>query len=215
MRKVVVVGAGGHAKVVADLLRAGGYEIVGCTDNSRKGGLVNGMPILGREDDVLPGLLRDGVTHVFIALGDNQLRQQLAKMVADLGFEFAQAIGRSAVISPSASIGPGCAIMEGAIVNAEAEIGQFAVINTNASVDHDCRIGAFVHVAPGCALAGNVIVGDRAFLGAGVRVIPRIAIGADVIVGAGAVVARPIDGPGTWAGVPARLLKVADKVGGS
>lgn len=206
-RRVVVLGAGAHATVVADLLRVSGWEIVGCTDRDPTPRVVNGMNVLGAEEDVLPVLRAAGVEKAFVALGDNRLRQKVAAQAEAAGFDFVKAIGRSAVISPSATIGHGCAVMEGAVINAGAGVGAFAIVNTNASVDHDCVIGSFVHIAPGSALAGGVRVGDGAFLGVGTRVIPQVEIAPGAVVGAGAVVTRSLESAGTWVGVPAKLIK--------
>lgn len=210
MSRVAVIGAGGHAKVIIDLLRSGGHEVVACLDAGRVGQVVNGVPVLGDERVELPRLIEQGVDAAFVALGDNRLRQKVAVGVAALGLEMVSAIGRSAVISPSARLGQGCAIMEGAILNADVVIGNFAIINTNASVDHDGVVGAFAHIAPGSALAGGVEVGAGAFLGAGTRVIPGIKIADGAIVGAGGVVVRDIGSTGTWVGVPARQIKIKD-----
>ncbi len=210
MTRVAVVGAGGHAKVIIDLLRAGGHEVVACLDAGREGQVVNGVPVLGAEAAVLPVLAADGVAAAFIALGDNRLRRKVAATVEAMGFEIVSAIGKTAVISPSASLGKGCAIMEGTVINADARIGDFAIINTNASIDHDCQIGAFAHIAPGSALAGTVTVGDAVFMGVGSRAIPGITIAEGAIVGAGAVVVRDIGSPSTWVGVPARQISKKD-----
>lgn len=210
MSRVAVIGAGGHAKVIIDLLRAGGHEVVACLDAGREGQTVCGVPVLGDERIVLPELARQGVDAVFVALGDNRLRQKIVANITGMGFEMISAIGRSAVISPSAKVGAGCAIMEGAIVNADSRIGNFAIINTNASVDHDCVVGDFAHVAPGSVLAGGVQVGREVFLGAGTRVIPGLTIMEGCVVGAGAVVVRNIDSPGTWVGLPAKQITKKD-----
>lgn len=206
-QRVVVIGAGGHAKVVIDLLRGSGFHVVGCADPKPSSAEVNGVPVLGGEKEVLPLLRSQGVRFAFVALGDNRLRSRVADEVAGYGFEFVNAIGRSAVISQSARLGRGCALMEGAVVNADTIVGDFAIINTNASVDHDCVIGAASHVAPGAVLAGGVNVGQRTFMGAGCRAIPGVSICADSVVGAGAVVVDDIEQAGTWVGVPARLIK--------
>ncbi|MBB3834814.1 UDP-perosamine 4-acetyltransferase [Xanthomonas arboricola] len=206
MSRVAVVGGGGHAKVVIDLLRAGGHEVVACLDAALTGQQVSGVPVLGGEDEYLPRLQADGINDVFVALGENRLRRKVVARIQHLGMRFVSAIGGSAVLSPSAKIGAGCAIMEGAIVNADAVIGDFAIINTNASVDHDCVVGSFCHIAPGSVLAGCVRLGEGVFLGAGARVIPGIGIASDVIVGAGAAVVRDIDEAGVWVGVPVRQI---------
>lgn len=210
MSRVAVIGAGGHAKVIIDLLRAGGHEVVACLDAGREGQMVGGVPVLGDEAIALPALAAEGVKSAFIALGDNRLRRKVAAKVEALGFHMVNAIGKSAVISPSVRLGKGCAIMEGVVINADANIGDFAIINSNASIDHDCDIGAFTHIAPGSALAGTVKVGDAVFMGVGSRAIPGITIAEGAIVGAGAVVVRDIDSAGTWVGIPARQITRKD-----
>ncbi|MCU1162837.1 NeuD/PglB/VioB family sugar acetyltransferase [Stenotrophomonas maltophilia] len=208
MSKVAVIGAGGHAKVIIDLLRGGGHDVVACLDAGRVGQIVNGVPVLGDERVELPRLKEQGVDAVFVALGDNRLRQKVVAAIAAAGLEMIPAVGRSAVIAPSARIGRGCAIMEGAILNADAVVHDFAIINTNVSVDHDCVVGAFAHIAPGSTLAGGVEVGSSVFLGAGTRVIPGIKIADGAVVGAGGVVVRDVGSAGTWVGVPARQIKI-------
>jgi len=201
---IVIVGAGGHAKVIIELIRASGaYEIHGCTDAAAVGSQVLGVPVLGT-DDALADLYAQGIRHAFVALGDNAARLVAARKIRELGFEWVNAIGPRAIVSPSAKVGSGIAIMEGAIVNAEARLGDLAIINTGAVVDHDCEIGEGAHVGPGSTLAGNIKVGAGSFLGAGVTVIPGISIGEGATIGAGAVVIRDVPPRSTVAGVPAR-----------
>jgi UDP-perosamine 4-acetyltransferase len=201
---VVILGTSGHAKVVIELFRAAtDLEIIGCTGASGSGATVCGVPVIG-SDDLLPEVRGSGVKYAFVAVGDNTLRDKLGAMVSAMGFELPNAISPHAVVSPSAVLGRGIAVMAGVVINAEAKIGDLAVANTNCSIDHDCVIGRAAHVAPGCALAGNVTVGDRSFLGAGVCVIPEIKIGADVVLGAGSVVVRDVPSGTKAFGVPAR-----------
>ena len=141
-----------------------------------------GVPVIG-SDDLLPELRARGVKYAFVAVGDNALREKLGAMVSAMGFELPNAISPHAVISPSAVLGRGIAVMAGVVINAETRIDDLVIANTNCSIDHDCTIGRAAHIAPGCALAGNVTVGDRSFLGVGVCVIPEIEIGADVVLG--------------------------------
>src|SRR6516225_3940134 len=202
---VVIIGSGGHAKVVIELVRAEGkYQIKGCTAPGESGFVLGDVPILGT-DSVLPALLANGVKKAFVAIGDNHLRLRLLAQVSEMGFEIINAVSPNAVVSPSATLGRGIAIMAGAIINASAEIGDCAIINTNAGADHDCRIGSGTHVGPGSALAGNVEVGCESFLGTGTRVIPGVRIGSRTIVGAGSVVVRDIPDGVTAMGVPARI----------
>ena len=205
---VVVIGSGGHAKVVIELVRAEGkYQIKGCTGLGGGGFVLGDVPILGT-DSVLPAIWADGTRRAFVAIGDNHLRLRLFAQVSEMGFELINAVSPNAVVSPSATLGRGIAIMAGAIINASAEIGDGAIINTNAGVDHDCRIGRGAHIGPGSTLAGNVEIGCESFLGARTCVIPGIRIGSRAIVGAGSVVVRDIPDDVTAMGVPARITNV-------
>jgi UDP-perosamine 4-acetyltransferase len=202
---VVIVGSGGHAKVVIELVRAERkYQVRGCTGLGETGFVLGDVPILGT-DSLLTTVLAQGVRKAFVAIGDNRLRLRLLAQVSEMGFELINAVSPNAVISPSAVLGRGIAIMAGAIINASAQIGDGAIINTNASVDHDCCIGSGAHIGPGSALAGNVEVGRESFLGAGTCVVPGVRIGNRAIIGAGSVVVRDIPDEVTAMGVPARI----------
>ena len=204
--KTVIIGAGGHAKVVIDLFRAAGrYNLVGLVDSGVLGTLVNGAAIIGCDDD-LPRLRREGITHAHVAIGNNRVRLRLARELQEMGFTLANAISPAAVLSPSTVVGSGVAIMAGAVVNADSRLHDACILNTRASLDHDVQVGEGVHVAPGCALAGNVTIGRLSFLGVGTSVIPGIVIGEDAVIGAGACVVRPIPARAKAYGVPARLV---------
>jgi len=206
--QIVVVGAGGHAKVILDILLCQGtYDIIGLTDPGYKpGNTVLGFPVLG-DDDVLPALRREGVTGAFIAIGDNRLRSRLFDRVTEDGFELINAIHPRAIIAETVRIGRGVAVMAGGIINADASIGDNVIVNTGATVDHDCVIERDVHIAPGVHLGGNVHVKRRAFLGIGTAVIPEITIGEGAIIGAGSVVVDAISDYTLALGVPARPIR--------
>jgi UDP-perosamine 4-acetyltransferase len=207
LRLVVVIGSGGHAKVVIDILREQpDCELIGCLSPEPVGTVANGVRVIGG-DDLLPDLLRDGASHAFVALGDNRLRAKMLHCVSSLGFHLLNAISRHAVLSPSVTVRAGVAVMPGAIVNADTVISDGVIVNTGATVDHDCRLGAHCHIAPGTNLAGNVHIGSGAFLGTGVRVIPRVRIGEWSTVGAGAVVISDLPDNVVAIGVPARITK--------
>lgn len=201
---LIVIGAGGHAKVVIEAIRAQGlFEPVGCTDPNASGAEVLGVKIIGG-DDQLDVMRAEGVRHIFVALGEGRLRMRIGAALLQKGFVLPSVIHPAATISPSARIGRGVVVMAGAVINAEASIGDFAIINTLASIDHDCVLGAGVHVAPRTALAGCVELGEGVFLGVGAVVKPNIKIGDHVVVGAGGVVVRDLP-PGIEAiGVPAK-----------
>jgi UDP-perosamine 4-acetyltransferase len=210
-KEIIVVGAGGHAKVCIELLQAMGEKISYCigSQNESKTALF-GIPVL-KGDNNLHELQSKGFCRVFIAIGDNELRNKLAKLSVDIGYNLVNAISPTAVISPSARIGFGVAIMAGAIINSDCVINDLSIINTGATIDHDCHIGHSTHIAPQCALAGNVSVGDFSFVGIGTKIIPKINIGKYVIVGAGSVVITDFKTGSKAMGVPARSFKDRNK----
>lgn len=210
-RQVVVVGAGGHAKVVIELLQASaeGFDVMGLVDADPAPRLVLGLPVIG-DDSHLPRLRSQGIEAAFVAIGDNRRRSNLADKVREHGFGLVNAIGAGAVISPSARLGRGIAVMNGAVINAEAQVDDLTIINTGVLVDHDVRLHAGAHLGPGCALAGGVEVGARAFLGVGVTAVPGVRIGADTVVGAGACVVNNLPSGVLALGVPARVIRPLD-----
>ena len=213
MIKLVIIGGGGHAKVVIDILQSyPSLELVGITDQNteRRDQKISGVPIIG-DDSILPELIENGVSHAFIAIGDNSLRKKLFEKTAELGFQFANAIHPKAIISSSVKLGQGIAIMGGVVINAESIIGDNVVIDTSASIDHECQIANHAYVAPGVTLSGNVTVGEGAFIGAGATVIQGVRIGENAIVGAGAVVLHDISPATIVAGVPAKIIKEIER----
>jgi UDP-perosamine 4-acetyltransferase len=208
--RLVVLGGGGHAKVIFDILEdAGEYEIAGFVAPGGPHQAVLGHPWLG-DDACLEAILRSGVGHGFVALGDNRRRWDSIGALRGLGFRLANAISPRAVVSRHAALGVGIAIMPGAVVNAGTQVGDGVIVNTNASVDHDCVLGPCAHVAPGCALAGCVCLGEGVFLGTGSSVIPRVAIGAWTVVGAGGVVVADLPEHVLALGIPAAVRSPRD-----
>lgn len=208
--QVVVLGAGGHAKVVIETLEEEGrYRIAGCTCPGGVGPALLGYPILGG-DDVLARLREEGIEYAIAAIGDNAIRRRVSLWVRELGFRLASAVSSRAAVSRHASVGEGTLVVRGAIVNAGATVGDGVIINTGATVDHDCVVGSYAHVAPGVHLAGHVCVGEGALVGVGACVLPGVRIGAWARVGAGAAVIADVPEGATVAGVPARILQGAE-----
>lgn len=205
-REIVVVGAGGHAKVAIECLRFAGWNVIGCTDVDPTPRDCAGAPVLGA-DAVLSELRTQGIAHAFCALGSNALRERVGRTLIEQGFALPAVRGPGANLSPSARLGAGCILMPGATVNVETVLGDLVIINTNASVDHDGVIGRAAHIGPGAVLAGEVTVGDRSFVATGSSVIPRIRIGTEVVVGAGSVVVCDIPDRVIAYGNPARVRR--------
>jgi UDP-perosamine 4-acetyltransferase len=203
---LVLVGGGGHAKVVADVLLSLGIRVAGFTSNHPEPASLLGIPRLG-EDDTLPELHRKGVKSAFVAIGDNRLRLSKIAQLQAYGYTLPSLVSPRATVSPFAVVHAGVLVMPGATVNACAELMEGVIVNTNASVDHDCRVDRGAHLAPNTALAGKVRVGEGVLLGIGSSVAPEVEIGSWAVVGAGSVVIRSLEGGRTYAGAPARVLK--------
>jgi sugar O-acyltransferase (sialic acid O-acetyltransferase NeuD family) len=210
MTPVVGFGAGGHAKVVIEIIRClPEFEIVGLLETRKELWQTNvlGVEVLG-DDSLMSELKSRGITHAFIGVGtvgDARPRRQLYEKVTEFGFQLVPAIHPAAVVSTSAKIGSGPTIMAGAVVNANAMLGNNVIVNTGAIVEHDCSIGDHAHIATGARLAGGVQVGPSAHIGLGALIRQGIRIGRKAIVGAGAVVVKDVPDGTTVFGVPAEI----------
>jgi UDP-perosamine 4-acetyltransferase len=210
MIQVVGLGAGGHARVLIEILLASGeWEIVGLLDPARVGESLAGIPIIGG-DEQLDRMRREGITGAFIGIGgvgDNSPRMALFNLAISAGFDVVNVIHSQATISRSARLGRGVAVTAGALINSNASIGDNVIINTGAIIEHDCQIGSHCHIATGAVLAGNVTVGESAHVGAGATVRQGIVIGENAVVGAGAVVVKDVAPRTIVTGTPARPLR--------
>jgi sugar O-acyltransferase (sialic acid O-acetyltransferase NeuD family) len=206
---LILWGGGGHALVVADLVRLDPrFNLAGYLSDSgpsTKPGFAC-TPYLGGGAD-LPVIRRRGFARLVVAVGDNAPRLALAGLAVEAGFELATLIHPRAVVAADAQIGPGSVLMAGAVVNPAASIGANVVINTSASVDHECRIADGASVCPGARLAGGVAVGRLAWIGIGAVVRENLTIGDRAVLGAGAVAVESIPPDCVAVGVPARVVR--------
>lgn len=205
-KPVILLGAGGHAKVLLDILLEKNIEVLGIAekDGTDLPSGLYGVPVIGSDSDVQqypPDKVE--LVNGIGSVGSTALRQKVYERFKRQGYRFTQVIHPRAVVSIRAELGEGVQIMAGAVVNIGTRIKEDSIINTNASVDHDCLIGAHVHIAPGVTLSGGVTVGEGSHIGTGASVMQGIEIGANVIVGAGAVVIDNIETGKTICGVPA------------
>jgi sugar O-acyltransferase (sialic acid O-acetyltransferase NeuD family) len=195
-KKILLIGAGGHGKVVLDaLLAQKEYVVAGIIDVKK----LVGTKVLGGEviwtDADLPRLFKSGIKYCIIAvgsIGDPGLRVKLSETAKGVGFSFPNVISPKAVVSPHAVLGEGNYVAPGAIINAGTRIGNHCIINTGAIVEHDCVIHDFVHLSPGAVLSGGVAVGDQSHIGSGSVVVQYLKIGSKVMIGAGSVVTKDV-----------------------
>lgn len=199
-QRVLVVGAGGHGKVVVDALQSAGCLFtLRFVDDCET---LWGKPVMGVE---VQGALQSVFTEtdqVHVAIGNNLIRQRVSNRVARSKLLIVQ--HAMALVSDYAELGAGCFVAAGALVGPCARVGEGVIVNHGAVVDHDCKIGHFCHIAPLASLAGGVCLGDGVLVGSGARVLPGITVGAGAVIGAGAIVLRDVPPGVTVVGVPAR-----------
>jgi sugar O-acyltransferase (sialic acid O-acetyltransferase NeuD family) len=202
--RILLLGAGGHGKAIADLLLADGrYDVAGFVDAAPKASQVLGLPVLG-DENLLAALAGQGIALAHAAVGNNAQRLAAAARLRAAGFALPSLTHPAALIGHAARVGQGAAILARAVIGPEAEIGALALINTGAIVEHDCVVEEAAHIGPGAVLAGGVRVGAGALIGAGAVVRPGVVIGAGAVVGAGAAVVEDVAPGARVAGVPAR-----------
>lgn len=199
-KKLVIIGAGGHGRVCADIAKLCGYEVSFLDDNAE--GFSGGHQIIGKTEDYKNYI--SGYSF-FVAVGNGEIRKKISEEIEKNGAEIVSLMHPFSAVSEDVKIEKGSVVMAGAVINPGTVINRGAIINTCSSVDHDCEIGEYSHVAVGVHVCGTVSVGKNVWLGAGSTVINNINICDDCFIGAGAVVVKNIDVSGKYIGVPAKI----------
>ncbi len=203
-KKLAIIGAGGHGRVLADIARLNNYRYIVFADDNEKLTECGGYPIVCKINDVLKFINEE--YDIVVAVGNSKLRQGIQESLSNFG-KVVSLIHPNSTVSSDVVIGEGTVIMAGAVINPGTKIGNGCIINTGATVDHDNVIGDYAHVSVGAHLAGTVLIGKRTWIGAGVIISNNINICDDCIIGAGAVVINDIEVSGTYVGIPARKVK--------
>ena len=203
-KKLLIIGAGGHGKVVADIAnRTGKYSEIAFLDDDESITAVGRYLCEGTVDKLKT---EPKQTEVFVAIGNAIIRKRVLEKVEAEGFEVPVLVHPNAVLGEDVEMGYGTVVMAGAVINSGTQIGKGVIVNTSSSVDHDCTIGDFVHVAVGAHIAGSVCIGANSWIGAGGVISNNITITSDVMIGAGGVVVKDVKESGTYIGVPVKRL---------
>ena len=206
--ELVVIGGGGHAKVLVGVLRRLPFTVLGYVDPQERGAIL-GVERLG-DDSVLAQILHAHTScGAIIGVGKvdaSDLRLSLQQRLQDVGFAFPVVKAPTAVIAEGVELGAGTEVFDGTVVNSGTRTGRGCILNSNCTVEHDCSLGDNVHVAPGATVSGDATIGDHTMIGAGATVVQGVRICERCLVGAGAVVTGHLETPGTYVGVPARRL---------
>ncbi|MFH1454645.1 MAG: acetyltransferase [Armatimonadota bacterium] len=210
--RVVIIGAGGHSKVVLDALVKCGYNVLGFLDDGKdkQGEMIHGVRVIGPVENM--NTMADQLPMgAFAGVGNNMIRKNVYLKLKQLGFDLVKAVHPGSYVFDKGAIGPGTLVMPKAVINIDAVIGENCIINTGAVIEHDCVIGSHTHIAPLACVAGGVKAGEGAFIGASSVILPKVKIGTGAVVGAGSVVIQDVDDFTVVAGNPARIIKKADK----
>lgn len=198
---MILFGASGHAKVIADILMLNNIKIEKIIDDNPKIDNIFGIPV------VKNNLFENDGFNAVISIGNNSIRKRISEKYQ---LNYVNAIDISAVVSKNSTIGKGTVVMPNAVINAGTKVGNHCIINTAAVVEHDCNIGDFVHISPNAALAGNVTVGEGSHIGIGACVIQGVEIGKWATVGAGSVIIKNIPDYATVVGNPGKIIKTSE-----
>lgn len=202
-KRIVIIGASGHGKVVADIARKNGYtDILFLDDRSPELRFCVEYPVVGTINDASKYIDSD----FFVAIGNSEIRRKIQTCLIKNKNKIVKLIHPNAVIGESVEIGVGTVVMAGVVINSCTKIGRGCIINTCSSIDHDCVIGDYAHISVGAHLSGSVKIGNNTWIGTGTIVSNNVEIVGDCIIGAGTVVIKDLKEPDTYIGVPARKM---------
>ena len=206
-QQLIIIGAGGHGRVCAEIAARCGYTVTGfCDPALALGEWINGEPVIAEDDErLLAEWTNDN--HLFVALGNNARRVEVGELAQQQGVELATLVDPTADLSTTAEVGAGSVLMAKVVVNANARIGAHCILNTACTIDHDGDLADGVQIGPGVNAAGGVTFGEKSLVGVGASLIPGVRVGRQAIVGAGAVVTEDVQDRTTVAGVPAQPIK--------
>lgn len=206
-KDLIIIGASGHGKVVADIARQmmengqKRYTKIQFLDDDKSKNACGTYPVVGTTENMEQYLGAD----YFVAIGDANIRQRMAKRLESFHAAVPVLVHPKAIVGEDVSIGEGTVLAGGTVINAGTDIGKHCIINTGATVDHDCVIGDFVHIAPGVHICGGVHIGESTWIGAGVTVVQELAVCSHCMIGAGSVVVHDVNVSGVYVGNPAHL----------
>lgn len=202
-KKLVIIGAGGHGKVVANIAKLNGYDVIVFLDDDTGKTMCGLYPIVGTSQDINQYKNNDFI----VGIGNNVIRRNITLQLLKEHYNVVTLIHPTAVIDETVQMGKGSVVMANVVINADTIVGIGCIINTSSSVDHDCIIRDFVHVCPGCHIAGGVTIGDNTWIGVGSSIINNVNIIKDCMIGAGCVIINDILESGTYVGIPSKKIK--------
>ncbi|MCF6269625.1 MAG: acetyltransferase [Melioribacteraceae bacterium] len=210
MENIIVIGGGGHAKVVISILKKlGNYNILGFTEIESSEPIL-GINNIGNDDFVIEKYSNTSTNNIALGIGQiktHELRKNLVSKYMNAGFIFPTIISPNATINESVNIGNGTIVMDNVAINTCSNIGSYSIINTSSIIEHDCKIGNFVHIAPGVTLSGEVVIESNTFIGAGSTVANSVSVSENCIIGAGSLVRKNISQSGLYVGNPVKKYK--------
>lgn len=209
-KPIIIIGVGGHAKVLLDILKLQNRNVIGFIDKDEalKDFLVHDVPVLGN-DEVLNDYNRSSIVLVngIGSVKSMELRKKIYNNYKEKGFHFETVVHDSAVISSNVILEEGCQILAGAVISCGCKIGENSIINTKVSVDHESVVGKHTHIAPGCTICGGVAIGNETHIGSGSIVIQLCKIGTKCLVGAGSLVLKDISDNSKVFGRPEKMIQ--------